>query len=123
MDHPFFPILIVFAVAAAFAGAFLGISRFLGPHRPLAKKLGVYECGLEPIGSTQERFSVKFYLVAILFLLFDIEAVFLLPWAVLFRDFMTSGVGLFMVLEMATFVVILILGLGYVWKQGALDWK
>lgn len=123
MDHPFLPIFLVFIMAALFAGVFLAISALIGPKKPSASKLSTYECGLEPVKTARERFSVKFFLVAILFILFDIEVVFLFPWAVLFKDFISEGMGLFMLAEMGIFVFVLVLGLLFVWRKGALDWK
>ncbi|MBI2339272.1 MAG: NADH-quinone oxidoreductase subunit A [Deltaproteobacteria bacterium] len=123
MDHPFLPILLVFIMAALFAGAFLGLSAILGPKKPNPSKLSVYECGLEPVGDARERFSVKFFLVAMLFILFDIEVVFLIPWAVLYKGFIAEGMGLFMLIEMGIFMAILAIGLLYVWRKGGLEWK
>ena len=123
MEHPFLPILLVFVMAALFTGAFLGLSAILGPKKPSHSKLSVYECGLEPVGDARERFSVKFFLVALLFILFDIEVVFLIPWAVTYRGFIAEGMGLFMLIEMGIFMVILAIGLLYVWRKGALEWK
>ncbi|MBI4411643.1 MAG: NADH-quinone oxidoreductase subunit A [Deltaproteobacteria bacterium] len=123
MEHPFLPILLVFVMAALFTGAFLGLSAILGPKKPNPSKLSVYECGLEPVGDARERFSVKFFLIAMLFILFDIEVVFLIPWAVTYKGFIAEGMGLFMLIEMGIFMVILAIGLLYVWRKGALDWR
>ena len=82
-----------------------------------------YECGLDPIGSARERFPVKFYLVAMLFILFDVEVVFLYPWAVLFKEFVRSGSGIFVFTEMLIFLGILVAGLLYIYGQRALDWE
>jgi NADH-quinone oxidoreductase subunit A len=90
----------------------------LGPKRVLRVKMEPFECGVEPVANPRRRFSVKFYLVAMLFILFDIEAVFLYPWAVLFRD-----LGWFGFIEMMIFVIIVAVGLLFVWKKGALDWE
>lgn len=110
-------------MAALFTGAFLGLSAILGPKKPNPSKLSVYECGLEPVGDARERFSVKFFLIAMLFILFDIEVVFLIPWAVTYKGFIAEGMGLFMLIEMGIFMVILAIGLLYVWRKGALDWR
>lgn len=123
MDHPFIPVLLVFLLAILFSGAFLGLSYLIGPKKPTASKRSPYECGLEPVGGARERFSVKFFLVAILFILFDIEVVFLFPWAILYRDFISEGMGLFAFVEMALFLGILALGLVFVWRKKALEWK
>ena len=85
MLNPYAPILIAIGIAVVFSFAFVALSYFLGPKRPTAQKTAVYECGMPPVGGTHHRFSVKFYLVAVLFLLFDLEAVFLFPWATVFR--------------------------------------
>ncbi|UCD48443.1 MAG: NADH-quinone oxidoreductase subunit A [Deltaproteobacteria bacterium] len=97
---------------------FVFLSQALGPKRYERIKYSVYECGVDPFTSASVRVSVKFYLVALLFILFDLETAFLYPWAVLFRD-----LGLFGFLEMAIFVGILLVGLIYAWKKGALDWQ
>ncbi len=115
--HSFAPVFILFLVAAALAGVIVLLASVTGPRRVTRKKLEVFECGSQPIGTARERFPVKFYLVAILFIIFDIEVVFLYPWAIKLRAF-----GLFGFLEMVFFVGILLLGLLYVWKKGALEW-
>ncbi len=113
----YLPILILALLAAGFAIVTLLLSSALGPRRPSRDKLSPYECGIDPIGSARERFSVKFYLVAMLFILFDIEIVFLYPWAVTLRS-----LKLFGFLEMLVFLGILLIGLLYVWKRGGLEW-
>lgn len=123
MHHPYLPVLIILALGLAFSGSFLLLSALLGPKRPNASKESPYECGVPPIGEARQRFSVKFFLVAILFILFDVEAVFLFPWAVLFKDFKAAGDGFFLLLEMLFFLAILFLSLIYVWKRKALDWE
>lgn len=123
MQHPFLPILIILLIGTLFAGVFLILSALIGPKKRTKSKLSPYECGVDPVGNARDRFDVKFSLVAMLFILFDIEAVFLFPWAILYRDFIGEGMGLFMFIEMAVFVVILGLGLLYVWRKGILDWK
>ena len=110
-------VLLLVAVAGTIAGIFVVVSRYVGPRNANKIKTSTYECGLEPIGSARQRFSVKFYLVAMLFILFDIEVAFLYPWAVLFRE-----LGLFGLMEMAVFVSILLVGLMYAWRKGALEW-
>jgi NADH-quinone oxidoreductase subunit A len=105
------------AVALGMLGITIGLSRWLGPRKPSAVKMAPFECGSDPIGTPRVRFSVKFYEVAILFLVFDIEAAFLYPWAVVARD-----LGWFGVVAAAVFVGTLVVALVYVWKQRALDW-
>lgn len=115
--HTYLPALILFLLAAGFAAATVAASRFVGPHRPSREKNMPYECGIEPVGSASERFSVKFYLVAMLFIIFDIEAVFLYPWAVAFKQ-----LKLFGLFEMLVFIALLLAGYVYIWKKGALEW-
>jgi NADH-quinone oxidoreductase subunit A len=122
-----FPLLIVFVVAVALASVLLALSSFLGPRRPSAIKSEPFECGNPSSGPARERFNVKFYLVSILFLVFDIEAVFIYPWAVLFNDAVkgrTSGAltPSFVLVEMVVFVAIVLVGLTYAWRKGALEW-
>jgi NADH-quinone oxidoreductase subunit A len=94
------------------------LSRILGPRRPTKRKLEPYESGMTPIGPAMRRLPIKFYLVAVLFILFDIEIVFLLPFAVVARQ-----LGLFALIEMAVFIVILLIGYVYAWRKGALEWE
>jgi len=122
MDHQYLPILLIFIMATLFSGGFILLSAIIGRKKPSESKLSVYECGVEPVGNARERFSVKFFLVAMLFIIFDIEVVFLFPWAVLFKDFVAQGMGVFMLIEMGIFIGILALGLLFVWRKGALDW-
>jgi NADH-quinone oxidoreductase subunit A len=113
------PIGIFFIIVLGFGVVALTASYFLGVKKPNPQKLAPYECGItNPIGTARERFSVKFYLVAMLFLLFDIEAVFLFPWAVVYRD-----LKLFGFFEMLLFIVAILAGYIYVWKKGALEWE
>ena len=115
---PYFSILLLLIIAVGMAVGFVFLSQALGPRKYERIKYSVYECGVDPFTSASVRVSVKFYLVALLFLLFDLETAFLYPWAVLFRD-----LGLFGFIEMAIFVGILLMGLVYAWKKGALDWQ
>ena len=109
----------IYAVLVALTGAaLLSASRFLGPHAPRREKESPYECGVPLLGSSRERFSIQFYLIAILFVLFDIETVFLVPWAVMYRS-----LGLFGLIEMLVFMALLGLGFLYAWKRGGLDWE
>jgi NADH-quinone oxidoreductase subunit A len=113
----YLPIAIYLFVAVGFGAVVVFLSTILGPRTPSRVKLETYECGMEPIGPNRVRFAVKFYIIAMLFIVFDIEAVFLFPWAVVFRD-----LGLFGFIEMAIFILILFAGLAYVWRKGALEW-
>lgn len=119
----YLPILITFVTAALAASVIPVLSWWLGPKKPTQSKLSVYECGLNPVGSARERFSVKFYLVAILFIIFDIEIVFMYPWAISFRQGIAQGQGIYLFVVMAVFFTVLTLGLIYEWRKGALDWS
>ena len=123
MWEQFLPVLMVIAVAAGFAGVFLFLSYALGPSRPNALKETTYECGIPPRGTVQIRFFVRFFLVALLFLLFDLEAVFLFPWVILYDSFVQAGEAAFALGEMVVFVVVLVVGFVYVWKKGGLEWQ
>lgn len=122
MIHDYAPILLAVMIAVIFSLVFVGLSYFLGPRRPMATKNAVYECGMPPVGGTHHRFSVKFYLVAVLFLLFDLEAVFLFPWASVFQEFVQHGAAAFVFTEMAIFLGVLFLGWFYCLKRGAFEW-
>ena len=113
----YIPVLLFLLVAIAFAGGTIGLSSIIVPRRRNSVKMSAYECGVEPVGDARERFSVKFYLVAVLFILFDIEAVFLYPWAVSFNQ-----LGLYGLIEMVLFIVILFVGYVYLLKKRALEW-
>jgi NADH-quinone oxidoreductase subunit A len=112
----YFPLAVALVVALGVAGLLVGLANLLGPRRPSKVKSGPFECGSDPIGSARERFGVKFYMIALLFIVFDVEAVFVYPWAVLLRDLGWSGY-----VAMATFAFTLVVGLAYVWKKGALE--
>jgi len=114
----YFPIGVVLLVAVGQALLLLTLANVLGPRRPSLMKSLPFECGSMPVGSARERFGVKFYVVALLFIVFDIEAVFLFPWAVLFTELGWAGY-----VEMALFVFTLVAGLVYVWKKGVIDWN
>ena len=114
----FAPIGALLIIAVLVALLILVLSRLMGPFRPTFRKTAPYESGMKPIGSATPPYPVKFYLVAVLFILFDIEVIFFLPWAVVFRD-----LGLYGLIAMGIFVVILTIGLIYEWKVGALEWE
>lgn len=105
------------ALGVGFAGVMIGLSVLLGPKNPTPEKLAPYECGVPAVGDARERQSVKFYLVAMIFLLFDIEIAFLYPWAVALRDLGWAGL-----VQILTFFLILTVGFVYVWRKGVLDW-
>jgi NADH-quinone oxidoreductase subunit A len=110
-------LLIHFLVVCLLAGAIVTLSWLIGYRKPTRAKLSPYECGMTPQGDARERFSVKFYLVAMLFILFDVEAVFLYPWAVILRELKMFGFW-----EMLVYIGIVLVGFFYVWKKGVLDW-
>jgi NADH-quinone oxidoreductase subunit A len=114
----YLPLLIHFALASILAAAIVTLSYLLGQHKANKSKMSPYECGMEPVGDVRQRFSVKFYLVAMLFILFDVEAVFLYPWAILLKRLKMFGFW-----EMMTYVLIVLVGFFYVWKKGVLDWN
>lgn len=118
MLDSFLPILTLIVIALAFACGSVIFSGLIGQKKPSAVKLAPYECGMPPVGSARERFSVKFYIIAMLFIVFDIEVVFMYPWAVMFKR-----LGMFGFLEMGVFILILLVGYVYVWKKGALEWE
>src|SRR3974390_235560 len=118
MLQSYLPILIQVLLASVVAGAILAVSALVGVKRPTREKLSPYECGIAPVGDARERFSVSFYLVGMLFILFDVEAVFFYPWAVVYKSLKWFGF-----VEMSVFIVILLAGYLYLWKKGALDWS
>ncbi len=111
-------ILLLMLLAAGFGAGLTLLSRLLGPRNPTPEKLAPYECGMAPVGDARERQSVRFYLVAIVFMLLDIEVAFLYPWAVNLRM-----LGMFGFVEALIFIAILVVGLVYAWGRGALDWS
>ncbi len=124
MLEEYFPVLLQFAIVTGFAVGTLLLSVVLGKSaRRNAIKDSAYECGMLPVGESQPRFSVKFYLVAMLFVIFDIEVVFMYPWAVTFTDFLARGQGAMVFWSMAGFVGILLVAYLYALKKGALTWK
>jgi NADH-quinone oxidoreductase subunit A len=134
MAASYVPALLFIVFAVVFGGVMMGLTMILGPKRTSAIKDEPFECGSEPIGSPRVKFSVKFYQVAILFLVFDIEVAFLYPWAALFRELSCDGTfdvatstclgspTPFGLVEMLIFLGILVVGLAYIWRKRALDW-
>jgi NADH-quinone oxidoreductase subunit A len=117
MLEQYFPILVLIGVALVLSVILMSLSRLLGPFRPNTNKLNPYESGMDPVGQAKDRYSIAFYLVAMEFIVFDLEVVFLYPWAV---RFMEHGTGTFV--AMVIFIVILFIGLVYTLKKGTLDW-
>jgi len=117
MMASYIPLILMLAAGLFLAVVLLKLHQWLGPHRPNDEKNSTYESGMEPIRSARERFSVKYYMVAVLFILFDIEVIFLYPWAVNFR-----ALGMFGYIEMVIFIAILFIGYFYILRKGALKW-
>jgi NADH-quinone oxidoreductase subunit A len=118
MLEQYIGVALMLLMAIGIAGGMVFMTSILGPKRYFPDKMEPFECGESQIVSPRQRFSVKFYLVAVLFVLFDIEAVFFFPWAILFKR-----LGLYGLIEMLLFILILGVGLLYVWKRGGLDWE
>jgi NADH-quinone oxidoreductase subunit A len=123
----YIPLAASIVLALAFCGLFTGLAVFIGPRHVTPAKMGPFECGSEPIGSPRARYSTRFYQVAILFLVFDIETAFMYPWAVLYADLSVApgpaiGIGLFGFAEMLLFVLVLVVALAYVWRKKAIGW-
>ena len=120
-DHflaSYFPVLLFICVGVAIGVVPMIMGRVLGPHKPDSQKNSPYECGFEAFEDARMKFDVRYYLIAILFIIFDLEIAFLFPWAVVFRQ-----IGAVALYEMATFLLLLLLGFVYCWKKGALEWE
>ena len=114
----YWPVLLFIGVATGLGLVLLAVGLLAGPRRPEAEKLAPYECGFEAFEDARMRFDVRYYLLAILFIIFDLEIAFLFPWAVVFQQ-----IGLIALVEMALFLLLLVIGFAYVWKKGALEWE
>ena len=123
--YDYLPILLMFIVAGGFAVGNVLLSQFVGQRKRTKTKLMPYECGKDPVGSARERFSVKFYLIAMIFILFDIEVIFLVPWAAVYKALAAQSATMrsFVYLEMMVFIGLLFVGYIYVVKKGAFDWS
>ena len=120
----YLPILLMFVVAAGFAVGNVLLSQVVGQHKATRTKTMPYECGKDPVGTARERFSVKFYLVAMIFILFDIELIFMMPWAVVFKKLsIEDGLGTLAYVEMMLFVALLLVGYVYILKKGMFEWS
>ena len=121
MTQPYLAFLLLLAFVAFNAALLIGLSHLVAPRKPTSVKDAPYESGMPPLGNAHDRFSVKFYLVAMLFIVFDLETVFLIPWGAIY--FRAGGPGMgFLLVEMLVFMLILAVGYVYVWKRGALQW-
>jgi|SRR3990172_2697429 NADH-quinone oxidoreductase subunit A len=118
LPQQFLPVVIFLLLGAAFGVGLLTFSRIIRPRRPYPEKLLTYESGITPFMDAQQKFSIRYYITAMLFLIFDIEAVFLYPWAVAY-----DAIGLYGFVEMVIFIVVLLVGYFYAWKKGALEWE
>ena len=114
----YWPVLLFIGVAVGLGIALLTIGLLVGPRRPESDKLSPYECGFEAFEDARMQFDVRYYLLAILFIIFDLEIAFLFPWAVVFQH-----IGIVALIEMALFLLLLVIGFAYVWKKGALEWE
>lgn len=114
----YWPIVVLLGIATFIAVATIAMGHLIGPRRPSDRKAEPYESGMTPIGAGTRRIPVRFYMVAVLFILFDIEVVFFLPWAVVFKQ-----LGMFGLIEMSIFILVLLVGYVYAWKKGALEWE
>ncbi len=124
MLESYFPILIFVLVALVFGCVPIIIGRLVGPHRPDPEKLSAYECGFDAFEDARMKFDVRYYLIAIIFILFDLEVAFLFPWAAIFKEIAgTEAVRLFGFIEMMVFIAIPVVGYNYAWVKGALDWE
>jgi len=113
----YLPIAVMILIGAGLPLVTFGVSMLLAPRKPEPQKYTSYECGVEPTGGVRERFSIRYYVIAVLFVIFDVETIFLFPWAVRYRV-----LGWFGFVEMALFIGVLVLGYAYAWKKGALEW-
>lgn len=118
MINQYLPLLVIFILATILAFLVVIIGAVFGPKRPTQRKAAPYESGMTPYGPGQRRISVRYYLIAVLFILFDIETIFFLPWAVVFKK-----LGVFALIEMFIFIGVLVVGYIYAWKKGALEWE
>ena len=119
----YFPVIVAFLLAVGTGVGILIAARFIGWRKPSEEKEIPFECGNIPLGDAKIQFSVKFYLTALLFLIFDMETIFILLWAVSFSFFKENGVAVFMLVEMAVFIAILLVGYVYVWRRGGFSWS
>jgi NADH-quinone oxidoreductase subunit A len=124
MLENYFPVLVFAVVGLVFGCVPLLLGRLLAPHRPDSEKTSAYECGFEPFEDARMQFDVRYYLIAIIFILFDLEIAFLFPWATIFKEIVgTESVKMFGFVEMLVFLGILVIGYVYAWAKGALDWE
>jgi NADH-quinone oxidoreductase subunit A len=123
MPTEYLPIAILLIISTGLAILVVALGHLFGPRRPSDRKMEPYESGMKPIGPGTRRMPVRFYLVAVLFIIFDIEVVFILPWAVVLRDFIGMGMGMYALIAMSIFILILMIGFVYEWMMGAMEWE
>ena len=124
MLENYFPVLVFILVGLAFGCAPILLGWFIAPHRPNPEKLSAYECGFEAFEDARMKFDVRYYLIAIIFILFDLEVAFLFPWASIFKEIVgNASIKMFGFVEMLVFLAILLVGYVYAWAKGALDWE
>jgi NADH-quinone oxidoreductase subunit A len=123
MPSEYLPIAILMIIATGLALLIVALGHLFGPRRPSNRKMEPYESGMKPIGPGTRRMPVRFYLVAVLFIIFDIEVVFILPWAVVLKNFIGMGLGFYALIVMAIFILVLLVGFIYEWKMGAMEWE
>jgi NADH-quinone oxidoreductase subunit A len=123
MLESYLPIAILLFLSTGLALMIIALGHLFGPRRPSDRKMMPYESGMKPIGPGTRRMPVRFYLVAVLFIIFDIEVVFILPWAVVLNQFIGVGLGFFALIVMTIFIVVLLVGFVYEWKMGAMEWE
>ena len=121
MISDYLPVLFVFILAAAVAGGFVALTHLVGPKVRDKVKLMPYESGMDPLAPSHPRFSIRYFIVGLIFVIFDIEIVFMFPWAVVFKDFISQNA--FILFEMLFFLVILAFGYVYVWRKGVFEWE
>lgn len=123
MIDQYVPLALLLGVVVVVAAVLVILAITLGPSRPTAAKVSAFECGVIPVGDARTRFPVRYYLVALVFVVFDLEAVFIYPWAVSLPEMRSLGMTTFWFVEMLVFMGVLLVGLVYLWKRGALDWE
>ena len=116
-------LIMLFILAAATGGLIVALSALIGRRKAPPERETTYECGLDPVGTPRRPFSVTFFLVAVIFIVLEVEIVFLYPWALVFRDAIADGVGMVYLIELAVFMGIVAIALTYVWGRGALEWE
>ncbi len=121
--HDYITVAAFAGLGVLLVGVAIGLSRLIQPRNPTKVKSSIYECGIDPVGGGWSQTHIRYYIFALLFLIFDVEAVFIFPWAIKLEDFAAAGMGLFIVVEMLIFILILVMGLIYAVRKGVLRWE